>query len=127
MNGTILLAIPDLIFGVRIADAARALGYMPVDATAARIKDAITPDVVLIVLDTGQRDDWTATVQALKADPATAKIPVLAYGSHVDVTASRAAVAAGVDRLVTRGKLMAELPQLIERTARPQPEAGERR
>ena len=127
MSGTILLAIPDLIFGVRITDATRALGYTPVDVAAARLQDAITPDVVLIVLDTGQRDDWTATVRALKADPATAKIPVLAYGSHVDVAASRAAVAAGVDRLVTRGKLMAELPQLIERTARPLPEAGERR
>ncbi len=123
MSDTILLAIPDLIFGVRIADAARALGYTPVDVAAARLKDAITPDVVLIVLDTGQRDDWAATVRALKADPATAKVPVLAYGSHVDVTASRAAVAAGVDRLVTRGKLMAELPQLIERTAQ-SPDAG---
>ncbi len=127
MSGTILLAIPDLIFGVRIADTARALGYTPVDVAAARLKDAITPDVVLVVLDTGQPHDWAATVRALKADPATAKIPVLAYGSHVDVTASRTAVAAGVDRLVTRGKLMAELPQLIERTARPLPEAGEQR
>jgi CheY-like chemotaxis protein len=118
MSGTILLAIPDLIFGIRIADAARALGYTPVDVVPARLKDAINGDVVLVVLDTGQPYDWAGTIRALKADPATASVPVLAYGSHVDVTASRAAVAAGVDRLVTRGKLMAELPRLLEQNVR---------
>lgn len=126
MKGTILLAIPDLIFSIRIADAARALGFMPSDGTLAHVKDAITGDVVLIVIDAGQPGDWASTIRALKADPATARVPVLAFGSHVDVTASRAAVAAGVDRLVTRGKLMAELPQLLEQTARTtEPISGE--
>jgi CheY-like chemotaxis protein len=118
MSGTILLAIPDLIFGIRVADAARAQGFSTRDVTPAQLKDAITGDVALIVIDTGQPLDWEGAVRALKADPTTADVPVLAYGSHVDVTASRAAVAAGVDRLVTRGKLMAELPRLLEQTAR---------
>ena len=117
-QGTILLAIPDLIFGVRVADTARAAGFTPVDTSLAQLPRAVNPDVALIVIDMSQQDDWQAAIRALKADPATAHIPVLAYGPHVDVTASRAALAAGCDRLVTRGKLMAELPQLLQATAR---------
>jgi CheY-like chemotaxis protein len=115
---TILLVVQDLIFGVRIADAARALGFKPVDVDLQALPAAVNSDTALVVLDTGHRGDWQAAVKALKSDPHTAGVPVLAYGSHVDVTALRAAVAAGCDRLVTRGKLMAELPQLIQATAR---------
>ncbi len=117
-QGTILLVIPDLIFGVRVADTARAVGFTPVDTSLAQLPQMVNGDVALIVIDMSQRDDWQAAIRALKADPATAHIPVLAYGPHVDVTASRAALAAGCDRLVTRGKLMAELPQLLQATAR---------
>jgi len=117
-SGTILLVIPDLIFSVRIAETARALGFTPVDTTLPALAEAARGDPALIVVDTGQRDDWQSAIRALKADPKTGAIPVLAYGAHVDVTASRAAVAAGCDRIVTRGKLMAELPQLLQATAR---------
>ena len=117
-QGTILLVIPDLIFGVRVADTARALGFTPVETSLAQLPRAASGDVALVVIDMSQQDDWQAAIRALKADPATAHIPVLAYGPHVDVAASRAALAAGCDRLVTRGKLMAELPQLLQATAR---------
>ncbi len=122
-RGRVLLVVPDLIFGDRLADAARALGFEAKDAAVGALAQALGDDVALVVLDTGQRGDWEAALRAMKQEPATAGIPVLAYGSHVDVTASRAAVAAGVDRLVTRGKLMAELPQLLEGTARAIPGA----
>ncbi len=115
---TILLIVQDLIFSVRIAEAARALGFNPVDTDLDALPVAAGPEVALVVLDTGYRGDWQAILRALKSDARTASIPVLAYGSHVDVSASRAAVAAGCDRLVTRGKLMAELPKLLQGTAR---------
>lgn len=120
MSGSskVLLIVQDLIFGVRIADAARALGFVPQDVDLDKARGALGDDVALLVLDTGYHGDWKALIRALKDDPRTASIPVLAYGSHVDVTASRAAVAAGCDRLVTRGKLMAELPRLLQATAR---------
>ena len=118
-RGTIILVIPDLIFSIRVAETARALGFTPVEVALPALSGALNSDVALIVIDTSQRDDWQAAINALKADPASATIPILAYGAHVDVTASRAAVAAGSDRFVTRGKLMAELPQLLETTARP--------
>ncbi len=112
----ILLAIPDLFFGVRVAEAAHALGFVTEDVGLAALPER-AEGAALVVLDLGQPGDWQAAIKALKADPSTASIPVLAFGSHVDVAASRAAVAAGCDRLVTRGKLVAELPELLRRTS----------
>ena len=119
--GTILLAIPDLFFGVRVAETARALGFTPIEVALPALPAALNDDVVLIVIDMSQGDDWQTAIRALKANASSAAIPVLAYGAHVDVTASRAAVAAGCDRFVTRGKLVAELPQLLQTTARRAP------
>lgn len=116
-RGLVLLLTGDLIFGVRIADAARALGFTPLDVTLRDLEQRAASGAALIVVDTAFRGDWQNTIKALKSNAATAKVPVLAYGAHVDVTASRAAVAAGCDRLVTRGKLTAELPALLEATA----------
>jgi CheY-like chemotaxis protein len=120
---TILIAVPDLFFGVRIADTARALGFTPMDVTLEHLHEHTGDDVALIVVDIGQRAGWEGAIRALKRDPQTAAVPVLAFGAHVDVTASRAAVSAGCDRLVTRGKLMAEMPQLLQANARAASEA----
>jgi CheY-like chemotaxis protein len=115
---TVLLAVTDLIFGIRLAEAARALGFQAKDVTLPALQKAAGDDTALIVVDIGQPGGWEPAIRALKADPRTTEIPVLAYGAHVDVNASRAAVAAGCDRLVTRGKLMGELPELLAATAR---------
>jgi CheY-like chemotaxis protein len=110
----IILLIPDLFFSVKVADTARAIGYQTREvAHAEALIAAVREGAAGVVLDTQERSGWQAAVQALKADPATAQVPILAFGSHVDVAASRAAVAAGCDRLVTRGKLARELPELL--------------
>ena len=112
----ILLLVPDLMFSVRIADAVRAQGWEPREVASGRtLLGEARAGAAAIVLDTQARNDWLDAVKELKADAATAAIPILAYGSHVDVEAQRAAVQAGVDRLVTRGKLVAELPELLKR------------
>jgi DNA-binding NarL/FixJ family response regulator len=115
MNTTIVIAVPDLMISTRIADVAQALDFTPVDATVATLATA-GADAALVVVDIGQAGEWEAAVRALKA--AYPNVPVLAFGPHVNVEASRAAVAVGSDRFVTRGKFMAELPQLLEQTAR---------
>jgi hypothetical protein len=111
----LVLLISDLFFSVKVADTARALGY-PVreipDGPA--LLAAVREGAAAVVLDTQERSDWSSAVRVLKADPATAHVPVLAFGSHVQVEAARAAVAAGCDRLVTRGKLSRELPTLLQ-------------
>lgn len=111
----IVLLIPDLFFSVKVADAARMLGYPTREvANAESLTAAVREGAAGVVLDTHERSGWQDAVQTLKADPATAQVPILAFGSHVDVAASRAAVAAGCDRLVTRGKLARELPELLQ-------------
>ncbi len=117
-NGSVLILSQDLIFGVRVADAARSLGFTPIDVELRALRDRLDDRTALIVLDASYQGDWQSAIKTLKGDAQTAPIPVLAYGSHVNVTTSRAAVEAGCDRFVTRGKLMAELAQLLQTTAR---------
>jgi CheY-like chemotaxis protein len=112
---TLLMLIPDLFFSVRVADMVRALGHTPREVPdAAALLIAAHEDAAAIVIDTQARTDWQAAVHTLKANPATAAIPILAFGPHVDVAASRAAVGAGCDRIVTRGKFSSELPHLLQ-------------
>ena len=114
MSAPLLLLISDLFFGVKVADAARALGLTPREvADASALLAAASEGAAAIIIDAQERSDWQSVVRALKAEPATAAIPILAFGPHVDVDVSKAAVAAGVDRLVTRGKLARELPELL--------------
>ncbi|WP_026369726.1 hypothetical protein [Kallotenue papyrolyticum] len=120
---TVTLLIPDLFFSVRVADVVRALGYEPREVSdAAALVAVARQGTAAIVLDTQERSDWQAAVRMLKADPTTRAIPILAFGAHVDVASQRAALAAGCDRAVTRGKLMQELPILLRQLLTP-PEA----
>ncbi len=111
---SLLLLIPDLFFGVKVADAARALGYATHDVRNAQdLLAAAQAGATGIIIDTQVRSDWQSVVRTLKADAATVRIPVLAFAPHVDVEAARAALAAGCDRIVTRGKFASELPELL--------------
>jgi hypothetical protein len=56
--------------------------------------------------------DWQAAIQCAHA----AAIPVLAYGSHVDIAAQTEARAAGATRVIPNSKLAADVPGQIERT-----------
>ncbi len=107
----VLLAIPDLIFNTRVADAVRALGGTAHDITATTAAESAA-GADLAVVDTGA-PGARAVIAALAG-----AVPVLAYGSHVDIAGQRAALQAGANRLVTRGKLTAELPALLQATAR---------
>ncbi len=117
---SILLLIPDLFFSVRVADTVRALGHEPRDVSnAAALVAVARQGAAGIIIDTQEGSNWQAAVRQIKGDPQTATIPILAFGSHVEVALQRAAVEAGCDRLVTRGKLMRELPALLQQLLTP--------
>lgn len=117
---TLVLLIPDLFFSVKVADTARALGYAVREvANAEALAEAARDGAAAIVIDTQERSDWQNAVRAIKAEPATARVPIIAYGSHVDVETMRSAVAVGCDRIVTRGKFARELPDLLRELAQP--------
>jgi CheY-like chemotaxis protein len=57
--------------------------------------------------------DVPALIARLKSDPETATIPVIAFGSHVNAEALRAAREAGADRVLARSAFVRDLPALL--------------
>ncbi|HXF63171.1 MAG TPA: DUF309 domain-containing protein, partial [Caldilineaceae bacterium] len=71
----------------------------------------------LVDLDTP--GDWREAIARCKLRPHTRQVPIVAFGSHVEVETLAAARAAGADHAWARSKLMAELPELVARHIHP--------
>ena len=119
--GTIAVLNRDLMFGVRIGNTLRSLGYEVRFArdteTFAGLLQTTRPAPTLGVIDMNAPVDW-ALVRALVDDPETAT-PLLAFGPHTDAEGRRAAKAAGVQRLVSNGEFHRGMVALVRRYARP--------
>ena len=118
-KGTIVAFVPDLMFGLRVRDVLAQLGYTAhVYEDVATTQSALLPSLALLIVDlrgsVAALTELVATAKAL--DPA---LPVLAFGSHVDVERQQAARAAGCDRVVANSKFSADLPNLVTTLARP--------
>jgi len=118
----ILAIISDLFFSSRVGSTLQALGY-PVTwlerpdaySDAAAFAAALAADPpALVILDLNSPAPWADYLAAAKADPATAAIPWLAFGSHMETATLAAAKRAGAERVVARSKFSAELPELIQ-------------
>ena len=81
------------------------------------------PALVIVEL-MSQAIPWADWVAAMKSSPATRRIPVLAYGPHVDLELRARALAAGCDTVLAQGRLVSALPELIAKHARQLDEAG---
>ena len=108
------------MFGVRIGNQLRALGYSVSFARdtvgfADLLRNA-EPPPVLGIIDMNTKVDWDL-VRAIAADPARVS-PLLAFGPHLDIDGRRAAKAAGVDRLVSNGEFHRDMVSLVGRYAR---------
>jgi hypothetical protein len=69
---------------------------------------------------------WEAWVVAAKTSPAALRIPILAFGPHVDAELRDRARQAGCDVVVTKGQFTAHMRDLIQRHARlPDPAAAQ--
>lgn len=118
LKGTIIALVPDLMFGLRVRDVLRQLGYIAlVHEQAGAAQAALRADLALLIVDLRESvAGVTALVQAAKALDST--LPVLAFGSHVDVERQQAARAAGCDRVVANSKFSNDLPTLVASLAR---------
>jgi CheY-like chemotaxis protein len=108
------------MFATQIEQVLERLGYTPGFArdAAALLTRARTETPALVLLDlAAQGTDVPAAIRALKADPATSIVPVIAFGPHLDVAAHAAARAAGADAVVANSKLAFDLPGLLARYA----------
>ena len=115
---SVLAYVPDLMFAVRVRDVLEQSGYLPlmVDSLSQAETELFTELALVIVDLRGSVEAMTSFVQAVKAtDP---MLPVLAFGSHVDVARQQAARDAGCDRVVANSKFSSDLPLLIQAMAR---------
>ncbi|MBL8670486.1 MAG: response regulator [Alphaproteobacteria bacterium] len=79
------------------------------------------PALVIMDLDLPVLDGWEAT-RLLKADPATATVPILALSAHALVGAREKAIAAGADDFDTKPvrfeRLVGKIDALLGRTGK---------
>src|SRR3989304_8722511 len=136
--------VGDLYFSSRIEGAARRLGFQtkfiemaeeiappnpePLERQFAEHlsgREAILLDRLtlwkpaLMIFDLGNGDiPWREWIALTTSVPATRRIPVLCYGSHVDVKTMQEASAAGARHIVPRSRFVKDLPDLIQPYAR---------
>jgi predicted metal-dependent hydrolase/CheY-like chemotaxis protein len=74
----------------------------------------------LIIVDLNSETiPWARWIQVIKTSAATRRIPILAFGPHVEKENLGRAEAAGADVVLSRGKFQNTLVEMIEKWARP--------
>ncbi len=103
---TILAFVPDLLTSVRIESAAQRTGHQlrVVDSDAQFVQE-LSSAPALAIIDLGYQ--WLDLYYVMEACQ-TARVPVLAFGPHTDMTRQRDARQAGADFVYPRSKFMAD-------------------
>jgi predicted metal-dependent hydrolase len=144
-HGTILFLSEDLLSFPGLQDLVRGMGYEllhiqraseldaegePVDRPTpltepltgaeagliARLSE-VQPALMIVDLST-QRLAWDRWIQVIKTSAATRRIPIIAYGPHVQVDTLKTARSMGADLVVSRGRFHRAAPELIQEWAR---------
>jgi DNA-binding NarL/FixJ family response regulator len=113
----ILASVDDLFFRSKVRTTAKHLG---IDIQfAASAEDlvaqarALQPTLVIFDLNSSKMDP-IATIQALKADAATAQCRALAFASHVHTELIAAAKRAGADDVLPRSAFAGRLADILQ-------------
>ena len=112
---SVILLDTDLFFVVKVRTTLQHAGY---DVRTARSLADFTRRLVadspaLALVNTAIAGvDWRAAIVAARE----AHIPVIAFGSHVDLETQQAARDAGATRVIANSKLAADLPAIVART-----------
>ena len=109
-----LLLDNDLFFSVKVTDTLKRAGYTT--RTARRLEEFTRwlvdePPSVALVNTATRGVDWEGAIRAAHA----AGIPVVAFGSHVDLPTQEAARQAGATRVIANSKLATDLPAIVNR------------
>jgi len=119
VTGPILAVVDDLIFLSKIQQTAQQVG-VPLEVidpsqVEERVKDFLNHS---IILDLDHRSGRAVDVaRALKANPATRNVQLVAFLSHVQGELAAAARAAGCDTVLARSAFAEQLPQLLLKLA----------
>ena len=137
----ILGFLADLIFLTRIESVVEKLGYaleIVESADELTVRDTQTPEhdlgealhghegalieritqqrPGLIIIDLNNNQvPWAAWIARIKSAPATRRIPILAFGSHREVTTLNQAREAGADAVLARSRFTSEMAGLIQK------------
>jgi DNA-binding response OmpR family regulator len=111
----ILALEKDLFFSVKIRDT---LHHHDMEVATVRTLVAFEQRLVadeppqLVIINTAIAGvDWEAAIRAARAQ----QIPVLAFGSHMDLDARAKALQAGAHRVVANSKFTSDMPGLVTR------------
>jgi len=113
---SILALEKDLFFSVKIRDTLR---HHDMDATIVRTLPALEQHLTgeqapeLVIVNTASKGiDWEAAIRAAHEK----NIPVLAFGSHMDLEARTKALQAGARKVVANSKFASDMAGLVKRT-----------
>lgn len=121
----ILTVVEDLIFLSKIQETGKALS---VEVRAASVPDALLllreVSARGLLIDLNHRSGGALElIQKLKAEPATADIPVVGFLSHVQTDLAASAHAAGCDMVLARSVFVKQLPGLLAKLDAPKSES----
>lgn len=116
MPAKILAVVEDIFFLAKIQQTARQLGLMVEPVAPDNLEDRLARDrAAAILLDLNHRSGKAvALVQALKKNPATRSVAVVAFLSHVQADLAQSARAAGCDQVLARSAFSQQLPLLLQ-------------
>jgi DNA-binding response OmpR family regulator len=113
----ILALEKDLFFAVKMRDTLR---HHDIEVTTVRTLPAFEQQLalsgderpVLAIVNTATRGvDWEAAIRQARAQG----LPVLAFGSHMDLEARAKALQAGAGKVVANSKFSSDMPGLVTR------------
>ncbi len=113
---TILALEKDLFFSVKIRDTLRHHNQeVTIVRTLPAFEEALTlPEEArprLAIVNTATKGvDWEAAIRVAHAN----NIPVLAFGSHMDLDARAKALEAGAGKVVANSKFASDMPGLVQ-------------
>lgn len=115
MSKPILAVVEDLFFLSRVQHTAQQVGVSVEPVEISRIKERLLSSPTrAVILDLNYRSgDAVEAARAIKADPATAQVQVVAFLSHVQGELARDARLAGCDQVLARSAFTRELPRLL--------------
>lgn len=115
----IVAVLNDLMFTVKIQEAAKRAGLEPVFVKSQqRALDEAKEKPACIILDLNYADAAPLeTIEKLKADEQSRKISLLGYVSHVQTDLKQAAQEKGCDTVVARSAFSQNLPRILSRYA----------
>ncbi len=112
----IVALVDDLLLASRVEANCRALGWPVVfprgTETFWTLLRERRPALVLVGMS-ATRLPWETLVSEMKRDPTLRDVPVVAFGSHMDLALRQRAREAGCDRVVANSQIATEFASLL--------------